>query len=164
MAAGSTYEPIATTTLGSATATVTFSSISGSYTDLILVFNGNSDVSSAAFYYRLNSDSTSNYSSTELKTLFNGSPESGRHSNASYMYALGNGFVNDTTVITQFMNYANTTTYKTALTRWNNYDGRVAASVGVWRKTPEAISTIDIYSLNIFTTGSTFTLYGIAAA
>jgi hypothetical protein len=33
-----TYEPIATTTLGSATSTVTFSSISGSYTDLVAVF------------------------------------------------------------------------------------------------------------------------------
>jgi len=35
-----TYEPIATTTLSTATATVTFSSISGSYTDLVLVANG----------------------------------------------------------------------------------------------------------------------------
>jgi hypothetical protein len=33
----STYEPIATTTLGTATASVTFSSISGAYTDLVLV-------------------------------------------------------------------------------------------------------------------------------
>ena len=32
-----TYEPIATTTLGSAAASVTFSSISGSYTDLVLI-------------------------------------------------------------------------------------------------------------------------------
>jgi hypothetical protein len=32
-----TYEPIATTTLGTAAATVTFSSISGTYTDLVLV-------------------------------------------------------------------------------------------------------------------------------
>jgi hypothetical protein len=32
-----TYEPIATTTLGSAAADVTFTSISGTYTDLVLV-------------------------------------------------------------------------------------------------------------------------------
>jgi hypothetical protein len=36
-----TYEPIATTTLGTAAASVTFSSISGAYTDLVLVCNGN---------------------------------------------------------------------------------------------------------------------------
>ena len=40
MAAGNTYVALATQTLGSATATVTFSSISGAYTDLVLVYNG----------------------------------------------------------------------------------------------------------------------------
>ena len=34
-----TYEPIETQTLDSAAASVTFSSISGSYTDLVLVIN-----------------------------------------------------------------------------------------------------------------------------
>jgi hypothetical protein len=38
MPAGSTYTPIATTTLGSAQADVTFNSFSG-YTDLVLVAN-----------------------------------------------------------------------------------------------------------------------------
>jgi hypothetical protein len=37
MAAGNTYTPIVTNTLSSATSSVTFSSISGSYTDLVLV-------------------------------------------------------------------------------------------------------------------------------
>ena len=41
MAAGATYEPIATNTLGSAAASVTFSGISGSYTDLILITSTN---------------------------------------------------------------------------------------------------------------------------
>ena len=40
MAAGSTYTPIATTTLGSA-GTITFSSIPSTYTDLVIVLNGN---------------------------------------------------------------------------------------------------------------------------
>ena len=40
MAAGATYEPISTTTLGSNTNTVSFTSISSAYTDLIFVFEG----------------------------------------------------------------------------------------------------------------------------
>ena len=39
-----TYEPIATNTLGSAAASVTFSSISGTYTDLVVVVSGNGAV------------------------------------------------------------------------------------------------------------------------
>ena len=37
MAAGATYEPIATQTLASAAASITFSSIAATYTDLRLV-------------------------------------------------------------------------------------------------------------------------------
>jgi len=162
MAAGRTYEPIATQTLGTNTATVTFSSISGSYTDLILIFNGKSNASSAAFYYRLNSDSGSNYSSNQLRGT-GSAADAGSFQNASYMYGLGNGFVDDVNIITQFMNYSNATTYKTAITRWNDSNLRVAASVGLWRST-SAVNRIDIYSLNIYATGSTFTLYGIKAA
>ena len=40
MAAGNTYVALATNTLGSAAASVTFSSISAAYTDLVLVFAG----------------------------------------------------------------------------------------------------------------------------
>ena len=38
MAAGATYEPIATTTLGSAAADITFSSIASTWTDLRISF------------------------------------------------------------------------------------------------------------------------------
>ena len=44
-----TYEPIATTTLGSAAASITFSSIAGTYTDLRLVMVGTTSASDWAF-------------------------------------------------------------------------------------------------------------------
>jgi hypothetical protein len=160
--AGATYEPIATQTLGSTTATVTFSGISGSYTDLKLVFTGVGDTGSSAFYYRFNDDSASNYSMNGYKG--NGTGVSSEYyTSVTYLYALGNGFAaNQSTIITDFMNYSNTTTNKTALTRWSDPQ-RVAATVGLWRSTA-AINSISISSLGIFTVGSTFTLYGIAAA
>jgi hypothetical protein len=62
------------------------------------------------------------------------------------------------------MNYANTTTYKTILSRINNPGGYVNASVSLWRKTPEAITTLEAYAASNWASGTTFTLYGIKAA
>ena len=167
MAAGATYEPIATTTLGTSTATVTFSSFSG-YTDLILVCNIISVNSGGSSSLQFNSDTGSNYSYTRLDG--DGTTAvSGRASNTTTIYLSGNGDTSTTvpsTTITQIMNYSNTTTYKTILSRgsWNGASKETDTRVGLWRNT-NAITSISIlaYAQN-FATGSTFTLYGIAAA
>ena len=65
MAAGSTYTPIATTTLGSAASSVTFSSISGSYTDLILITNPSSATTDQSIYVQFNADTGTNYSMSQ---------------------------------------------------------------------------------------------------
>ena len=81
MAAGSTYTPIATNTLGSAQASVTFSSISGSYTDLVLIINaGTSDASEQDCLIRVNGDTGSNYSATYMYGT-GSSAASGRNAN-----------------------------------------------------------------------------------
>jgi len=158
-----TYEPIATTTLGSAAATVTFSSIPGTYTDLILIgaFSCSAATGTA---FNLNGDTGGNYSYTGLEG--NGSSAfSGRNSNATntgWTYdTTSNGQVNG---IAQFNNYSNTTTYKTLLTRFNTPGTQTGASVNLWRST-SAITTIAIATgSGNFNSGSTFTLYGIKAA
>jgi len=61
----STYTPIATQTLGSATGTVTFTSISGSYTDLVLVITGNTNNPTNPVL-QFNGDTTTNYSHTYI--------------------------------------------------------------------------------------------------
>jgi hypothetical protein len=63
------------------------------------------------------------------------------------------------------MNYSNTTTYKTWLSRSGASDRATEALVGLWRST-SAITTIalSIDAGATYSTGSTFTLYGIAAA
>jgi len=69
-------------------------------------------------------------------------------------------------IYVDFMNYSNTTTYKTWLAReGNGTNGYVSALVGLWRNT-NAITQIKVLNTGSgnFATGSTFTLYGIKAA
>lgn len=163
MPAGPTYDCIATTTLSSSQSSVTFSSISGTYTDLILIANL-LPVSSARVKLRVNSDSGSNYSYTIL--VGNGTAAaSGRESSITelnyYWNSLPSGWSN---YILNFENYSNTTTYKTIVARGNSAGVETFANVGLWRST-SAITAIELRSsVGNFDTDSTFTLYGIKAA
>lgn len=167
MPAGSTYTPIATTTLGSAASSYTFSSISGSYTDLILI--ANLTASGTNFDIQVgngSADTGSNYSSTRI--YGNGSSAlSDRQSNNTTGVTGNNADSSSVPVqfISHFQNYSNITTNKTVLTRYDRSDGLAMAVVGLWRST-SAINTIKIHSTNgsTFSSGSTFTLYGIASA
>jgi len=161
-----TYEPIATTTLGSAAATVSFTSISGSFTDLILITNSATGVNDIDVYVQVNSDTGTNYSWTRI-TGNGTAAASSRSSNSGLGFRIGNmsgSNVGQNNCIVQFQNYSNTTTYKTILARGNNPSLLVEAYVGLWRST-SAITSMDIKTQSgTFSTGSTFTLYGIKAA
>lgn len=165
MASAPTYTPIATNTLGSSTATVTFSSIPGTYTDLILVTsgtvagtgeNGNSII--------LNGDTGSNYSVTNLYGVNGTTTGSNRQSSQTFMQIGRTSTSSQSISIVNFMNYSNTTTYKTAIGRANDLPYFTMATAGLWRST-SAITSIAISNLNgNFNTGATFTLYGVLAA
>jgi hypothetical protein len=160
----STYEPIATTTLGSGVTNLTFSSIPSTYTDLILVCNGNT-AAAANNYLQFNGDNGSNYSATRLSG--DGSAASSARSTSATQILL-DGFGYWTTgynanKVIHIMNYANTTTNKTVLTRANNASIGTDAIVGLWRSTA-AITSIRFNSDSTLQAGSTFTLYGIKAA
>ena len=162
MAAGNTYEAIATQTLGSAAASVTFSSISSSYTDLIFIFNPNGSIDNLNLQF--NGDTGTNYSRTNL--YGNGtSASSSRGSNASGIGLTISG--DGETVRCNIMNYANATTYKTTIQRADasiSADIYLGAMVGLWRSTA-AVNSIKFYpnSGNI-PAGAVLTLYGIKAA
>ena len=162
----STYTPIATTTLGSAQATVTFSSISGSYTDLVLVVNAAATAGNPDVYIQFNSDTASNYSRTAVRGA-GGTATSTRAVTQTAAYLDSSTGPSTTSLeynsITSIQNYSNTTTYKTALTRANAAQYGTDAIVNLWRST-SAITRIDITCTGTFTAGSTFTLYGITAA
>lgn len=164
-----TYEPISTTTLGSNTNTTSFNSITGSYTDLILVSNVLCTTVSATIYLRFNSDTGTNYSVTAMDGT-GSAAESWRVSNDSGIELLNRSATmngsNPVMCVSQIMNYSNATTYKTAISRYNgiNTSSETTATVGLWRNT-NAINSVTIYAtLGNFQSGSTFTLYGIKAA
>ena len=156
----STYTPIATTTLGSAASSVTFSSISAAYTDIVMVFNGSLSVGSG-LTFQVNG-ATSGFSDTFL-IGYGSSASSGRDSNVTSSFFADIGTTNSTAIL-NFMNYSNTTTFKTVLSRGSAAGNGVSASVGLYRST-SAITEIKILSPSgNITTGSTFTLYGVKSA
>jgi len=162
-----TYEKIASTTLSSTQSTVTFSSISNSYTDLVLVMNPISNTTSGSYpYLRFNGDSGTNYSRTMMQGT-GSAAQSDKSSNSSEGYFIyGNQVTTDAAfnAIVNIQNYSNTTTNKTFLSRTNVASDRTEALVGLWRST-SAITSITIYcGSNSFVSGSTFTLYGILKA
>lgn len=162
-----TYTPIATQTLASAASTVTFSSISQSYTDLVVILNGGVTSGQPAVWFRINSDSASNYSFTRL-TGNGTSALSSREINQAQANVASYAGMNTTlnaNIIVQIMNYSNATTNKTILSRANLASDGLEAAVNLWRKTPEAITNIQFLTSSgtNFAIGSTFTLYGIKA-
>jgi hypothetical protein len=162
-----TYEAIATTTLGSAAASYTFTAIPDTFTDLVLVANcKNTTGATYGLLLQYNGDTTTNYSTTLL--WGNGTTASTFRYTTGYSAAFTGwaGSTNFSPLIINIQNYANETTFKTTLSRSSDAGDRVGTMVSLWRKSPEAINSIKIQfepTTNI-ATGSTFTLYGIKAA
>lgn len=169
MAAGSTYTPIATTTLGSATSSISFTSISSSYTDLVLVFGYKANTANQPTLKLTFNGATSGYSGTQLTG--NGSAAASyRNTSASFISiarVVGTpaSSGNTATILINLQNYSNTTTYKTVLARASAADTGTEADVGLWQNTA-AITQFDITTAtaNDFASGTTFNLYGITAA
>jgi hypothetical protein len=164
MATQFTYVPIATQTLTASTATITFSSIPQTYNDLVLVIQG---TSSAAQDVRtvINGDSTTSYSYNVI--YGNGTTASAsRGSNYSYSqsdYYGYPGVTNPSTQVINYMNYSSTSILKTILSRASSSTG-VDLIASVWRSTAAITSLAISVPSYTWSSGSIFTLYGIAGA
>jgi hypothetical protein len=162
-----TYVALDTQTLSSATASVTFSSIPQTYTDLVLVCNLiNSSATNTYWGIQPNGISTSTYGDTYL--YGNGtSAVSARDTNVSAIYwnyvNTHLARTNPITCIAHIMNYANTTTKKTALMRMGSAATSTNLVAGVTAATSAITSLVVVSQSNNWAVGSTFTLYGIAA-
>jgi hypothetical protein len=170
-----TYEPIATTTLGSAATTYTFSSIPATYTDLKLIltlrstgaYGGNTGL----FYFNGN-NTGSLYSETWLKG--NGTAASSSRSNGNPYFAntlecpAASSAANlYSFVAIEIFNYAGSTN-KTVLSETSNDkngSGSVYRAVHLWRNTAAITSvSIGMGAGEQLAAGTTATLYGIKNA
>lgn len=169
--ATNTFTALDKVTVGTATSSITFSSIPSTYTDLVVV--ASILPSSTSFYtpsLQFNSDTGSNYSSTWMYgqgTTAVSSRNVSQTQMAIDNYAATPAVGYPMTVNFSVMNYSNTTTYKTVLARGNDIfasAGETSATVGVWRST-SAITSVTVKGNGAnFAVGSTFSLYGIASA
>lgn len=163
-----TYEPIATTTLGTAASSITFSSIAASWTDLKLVFVVQNSVSNT-LNLRLNNDSSSAYSYTQLGG--DGSSIYSARSNNQNQIQIGYGSGMPTSPnwglysfnIFSYTGSVNKTIY-TEMSVDKNGSGETNRNVGVWLST-STVNRIDLLAnAGSFAIGTTATLYGILKA
>ena len=164
-----TYEKIQSYTLGSAAASIDFTSIPSTYTDLRIVWVYKAVSASNYPYLRYNSDTGNNYS---FNVLYGNGTIAGWTGNPSNSgaYLVGNAPASTSqwqinTV--DVFSYAGST-YKTLLNTYCgdvNGSGTVSYGINLWLSTAAITSIKLLFSggSNI-AAGSTATLYGIKAA
>ena len=161
-----TYDKIATTTLGSANALITFSSIPSTYTDLRVVVNYLS-VGTTNLGLRINSNANVGgiYSDTYMRGIGTAA-QSSRDTSVTLFDFLG--YYGASTTIPalstiDIFSYAGSTNKTLLWTEANdlNGTGQVYAAVGLWASTA-AIDSLYLRAGNYnFAAGTTATLYGI---
>jgi hypothetical protein len=153
----SSYIPIASQTLGSSAASVTFSSIPTTLNgktlrDLIIV--GRFESAGNNTLCRINSDTGNNYN----HVLMYAAPSAGSFTQSSV-----DRFVLDfgaSMLIMQVFDFAQTNKHKSILSRSDNASSATGAAACRWANT-SAVTSIQLYVGGTFAAGSTFSLYGL---
>lgn len=159
-----TYTPIASINLGTATGTVTFTSIPGTYTDLVCIINGYDVPGNGYLTMQINGDTGANYS--RLTMSGNGSTTTSiRTTGSTVLYpTIGTSSTNIGGDIISFANYSNTNIFKTMFFRGNQTGSAVVAQVNLWRSTSAITSVSFSGAGGNIASGTTFDLYGILGA
>jgi hypothetical protein len=172
----STYQFISSNVLASSAASVTFSAIPNTYTDLVI----KASVRTSENYARgnilvsFNADTSTNYSSTWILG-YSTSPSSARESNASILFGNEDNTNGNTTTSNSFGSFelylpnylrnANKPLSTIGVIENNNStDGQYGnfPIAGLWRNTAAVTSiTLSNASTHTFLAGSSFYLYGI---
>lgn len=155
---GTAIKALANLTLGSSQAVVSFTSISGSYRDLMLVISSSSAGATNYPGLQLNGDTATNYAYVRIDG--DGSSTSAGSTSGDARINWGtSGFTTGNAVI-HFLDYSTTDKHKTVLIRANAE--RLEQITGRWISS-SAINRIDLNSNNSWQTGTTFALYGVSA-
>jgi hypothetical protein len=161
-----TYEKIQSTTLGTASATIDFTSIPATYTDLRLVVTHTGTSGFVSLLMTYNNNTASNYSNTYI--YGDGSTAgSSRSTNQTNIYLNYNGASTIPHLHTvDVFSYAGST-FKTCLVTGSedtNGSGIVTRLVGLWRQTSAITSLKLTADTSTYAVGTTATLYGILKA
>lgn len=159
-----TYEPIATTTLSSATSNISFTSIPASYTDLkVVIYYSMASGSTAAL--RFNNNTGTNYAYKGLIGSTSVVAYGGTATGIRIPYSTQtNGWAS---AIFDVFNYTSSN-YKMVLytvNQPNTATGETAAGVGTWG-VADAITRVDLFGNGTvnFNIGTQATIYGILKA
>jgi hypothetical protein len=159
-----TYIPIATTTLGTSASSINFSSIPGTYTDLVLRFSGLITSGTDTLAIQVNNDTGNSYSDTFMYA--NGGSAYASYDNG-LTYFLGSPLnaTYPTFHTMNFFSYANTGVAKMVLSQGasdKNGSGETRTLAQYWNGS-SAITSIQIIAASgaSFATGTTATLWGI---
>ena len=160
-----TYTPIASTTLTGTQTTVTFSSIPGTYRDLIVIISALASNNVSSPYLTINADTGANYNRVRMSgdgaSTFSNA-QTGQTS-ALLRYQGGISNTTPTPIIIDFLDYSATDKHKTFLSKCQNAAAATDITAHRWAST-SAITTLafDLGGLN-WAAGSTFSLYGVIA-
>jgi len=156
-----TYVPLQSVVLSSASASVSFTGIDQTYTDLVIAIAATS-TGDTQVRLRLNSSTGTPYSST-ITGADGSSVFSIRVSDEATMNIGGVGQSTGTNLI-QINDYSNTTSNKTVFGRYGELSpsyGESAVKLGLFRSTAAITSVTFTLGTGNYSAGSTFSLYGI---
>ena len=165
----STYQLISSNVLSSAAATVTFSAIPSTYTDLVFRVSVRNSLTQEDMLLTINNDGSSLYSRVQLRgsgTAATSSINSAQTSIKLENAVVGSGytantFSNHEIYIPNYTVSQNRQISSNAVIENNGTEAFVVAHAGLYRSTT-AITRIDlIASSGTFVSGSSFYLYGI---
>jgi hypothetical protein len=165
-----TYTLIESQVLGSSAASVTFSAIPATYTDLVLRYSARNDGTTTILGVQFNGDTATNYSTTILRGSGSAASSLSYNTTRTQLFEqdgiepstmTANTFNSGEIYIPSYLASQNKPMSTFTVTEDNSSTAYMSAIANLWRNTA-AITSINLYSNSgNLVSGSSFYLYGI---